>query len=93
MKTTEQTTPPAARGHTKCAIVFARYDTPLLVCTGWVDNSSPTGDPETGATEGYNWEDYFRAGEYLGHDGFGIEPLFTVDSLESATLSAKGAAQ
>jgi len=60
----------------KTLAVGKQYDLKALQCVGWIDISSPDGRPEFGATEGYHWEDYFRDGEYLGHDTHGIEPLF-----------------
>ena len=53
------------------------YDTTKLTCTGWTDNSSPDGEPEIGATQGYNAFQFFdEDGVYLGQDKFAIEPLF-----------------
>jgi len=52
------------------------YDIAALKCTGWTDHSSPDGSCEYGATDGYDWQSYFRDGEYLGADKHGIEPTF-----------------
>lgn len=46
-----------------------RNDATALQCIGWTEGDG-TGH------EGYQWQDYFRDGVYLGPDEHGIEPRF-----------------
>ena len=69
------------------AAEIAKEDPSLIYATvtpsGWTSDPDLADSPELAATdistdviEGYNADQYFRDGEYLGADQHGIEPTF-----------------
>ena len=46
----------------------------------WIDPHDTISSPASG----YSYLDWFRDGVYLGHDEYGVEPLFDADSVQAA---------
>jgi len=62
-------------------VIGRKYDITKLEYNGW------TGEKDDLVADGYDWRNYFDDGVYSGPDMYGIEPLFSVDSIDLAIES------
>ena len=64
--------------------IGTRYDVDGLRLVRWTAPDSGDYSDEECTYDGYSVFDYFRDGEYIGPDEYGVEPIFSADSIKNA---------